>query len=202
MTISGGADNDTATWNTTTEVGALSVTAETINLNSGTVNTGAGNQTYNGSVTLGTANVLTGAQISLDAVDLGSNSLTIINSGNSEITGVLEGTGGLIKQGTGTLTLSGNNTFSGATRIDAGNLDISHDNALGTTAGSTSINGGIFRIHHFKGIRSNSANRHVSCITLVWDPTPRLLPCWQRRNVNEGCVAARGLHLLDSGDVK
>ncbi|MCA9043407.1 MAG: choice-of-anchor D domain-containing protein [Planctomycetaceae bacterium] len=66
VTISGGAGSDTATWNTTTTIGSLDITAETIVLDSGTVNTGAGNQTYNGAVILGTDTTLTAADVTFN----------------------------------------------------------------------------------------------------------------------------------------
>jgi len=50
--------------------------------------------------------------------------------------------GALYKKGTGTLIYSGNNLFSAAMKIDAGTLIAAHNNALGTTAGSTTVANG------------------------------------------------------------
>ncbi|MEZ5940726.1 MAG: choice-of-anchor D domain-containing protein [Planctomycetaceae bacterium] len=66
VTISGGTGTDTATWNTTTAVGSLNVTAETIDLDSGTVDTSSGNQTYNGAVRLGADTTLTAADVTFN----------------------------------------------------------------------------------------------------------------------------------------
>jgi autotransporter-associated beta strand protein len=79
-------------------------------------------------------------------------SLAMILNGNREIntgalhnltlSGIISETGGartLTKSGTGTLTLSGDNSYTGVTTISAGNLVISHNNALGTNAGNTNI---------------------------------------------------------------
>jgi fibronectin-binding autotransporter adhesin len=46
----------------------------------------------------------------------------------------------LTKTGAGTQTLSGDNTYTGDTYVNQGNLTITHNNALGTTAGITVVN--------------------------------------------------------------
>ena len=63
------------------------------------------------------------------------------SSSNQTLSGVLSGTGTLTKNtsSTSTLTLSANNTYSGATTVTTGVLAISHANALGTTAGTTTV---------------------------------------------------------------
>jgi len=77
-------------------------------------------------------------------------STTINNSGSLEFnrsddlaySGVISGTGSLAKRGTGALTLSGANTFHGATTVSAGTLIASHNSALGSAAGGTTIQSG------------------------------------------------------------
>ena len=49
------------------------------------------------------------------------------------------GTGGLVKNGSGALTLSGVNTYAGATAINTGALIVSNASGLGSTAGGTSV---------------------------------------------------------------
>lgn len=47
--------------------------------------------------------------------------------------------GGIVKTGSGIVTLTGNNTYTGATQIHAGTLAISHANALGAATAGTSV---------------------------------------------------------------
>jgi autotransporter-associated beta strand protein len=49
---------------------------------------------------------------------------------------------GTLEEGSGTLTLSAANTYTGATAIDGGVVNIRNDAALGTTAGGTTVASG------------------------------------------------------------
>lgn len=66
--------------------------------------------------------------------NLGANELTVgSNNISTEVSGIIAGTGGsLVKTGTGTLKLSGSNTFSGGVTLSAGTLGLANNNALGT----------------------------------------------------------------------
>ena len=82
---------------------------------------------------------------------LGSKTLTVGgNNLSTEVTGTIVdsgsggGTGGsLIKVGTGTLTLTGPNTYSGGTTLNAGTLTVNNARALGL--GDVTVNGGVLR---------------------------------------------------------
>ena len=59
------------------------------------------------------------------------------------LSGAISGTGiNFTKVGASTYTLSGNNTYTGLTTISNGVIAITHNNALGTTAGTTTVASG------------------------------------------------------------
>lgn len=84
-----------------------------------------------------TTTVLTGS----GNVTLGSGTLTLgTSSGSSTFSGVLSGSGSVVKNGTSTLVLNSGNTLSGAITINAGILDVENLSALGGTTGGTVVN--------------------------------------------------------------
>ncbi len=104
--------------------------------------------TVNSNVTMGAAqtwlNTSTAALTIGGAVDNGSFDLSVDGSGATIIGGALGGGGGLSKSGTGTLTLSGPNTFGGAATIslNQGKMNINSSTALGASGNTFVINGG------------------------------------------------------------
>jgi len=66
---------------------------------------------------------ITANQFSAQAIEVGGD-LTVTNSGGSTISGVISGDTALVKAGTGSLALTGSNTYTGNTTISAGTLDI------------------------------------------------------------------------------
>jgi len=100
-------------------------------------------ETVNGLSTTGVAvaritNTATGtAVLTVGAADTTSSfSGTITEAGSGAILA-------LSKTGTGTLTLSGNNTYTGTTTINAGSIQIDHANALGSSGNITFGGGGL-----------------------------------------------------------
>ena len=78
---------------------------------------------------------------------VGTNNLSTTFSGLMQDGGFSGGTGGsLTKIGTGTLTLSGANTYTGGTLINTGTLQASHDGALGGGNVSVTASGAILRL--------------------------------------------------------
>ncbi|EHG9517780.1 fibronectin-binding autotransporter adhesin ShdA [Salmonella enterica] len=88
-----------------------------------------GDNTYSGGTTI------TGGTLTADHADsLGTGDIDnsgVLQVGEGELENTLSGSGALVKTGTGELTLSGDNTYSGGTTIDDGVLIAANVNALG-----------------------------------------------------------------------
>jgi autotransporter-associated beta strand protein len=79
-----------------------------------------------------------------DTLALLSNSTINTNGHNVGIASTISGTGALTKAGAGTLTLSGTNSYQGATTIEAGTLKAGSVGALGNTSGVNVLSGAAF----------------------------------------------------------
>ncbi|WP_181832519.1 autotransporter-associated beta strand repeat-containing protein [Bosea caraganae] len=79
------------------------------------------------------------AGVTGSSVLLGANTLTVGNHASTTVASTISGTGRLAKQGTGTLRLTGANTYSGGTTLSAGTLALGNNGAIGT--GSLTVSG-------------------------------------------------------------
>ena len=77
-------------------------------------------------------------------VALGSATLTIggDNTSPAAYAGIISGIGALEKTGSGTLVLSGKNTFSGGTTLSSGTLQLSASGSAGVIRGTVTVNAG------------------------------------------------------------
>ena len=156
LTISGSLDN---AGNTLTTSGSNTVAI------SGNIS-GAGGLTKNGagSLVLSGANTYTGATVisvgnlsitgsgslgtgGIYAANISNNGTFTLNTTAAQtLSGVVSGSGALVKANTNTLTLSGSNTYSGPTTINAGTLNINNSGSGGTSSaigtGTLTIAGG------------------------------------------------------------
>ncbi|MCL4207844.1 MAG: autotransporter-associated beta strand repeat-containing protein, partial [Pirellulaceae bacterium] len=124
--------------------GTFTINGGTIDNTSGAAITVATNpaQAWNGDFVFTGTNSLS---LGTGAVTLGGNRQVTINSNNLTVGGVISGAFNLTKAGSGTLTLSGANTFGGAGRsftLDGGQVNINAAAALGNVATTFIINGG------------------------------------------------------------
>lgn len=96
------------------------------------VNTYTGGTTIDSGSTLQLGSGGTSGSVVGDIIDNGT--LAFDHSDAVSLSNHLTGTGSLVQQGTGTLTLSGNNVFSGGVQINAGTLVLESSGAIGTGA--------------------------------------------------------------------
>ncbi|UHC20226.1 autotransporter-associated beta strand repeat-containing protein (plasmid) [Methylobacterium currus] len=102
-----------------------------------------GDNTYTGGtvVSAGTLQIGAGGTTGSIQGDVVNNATLAFNrSDDTAFAGVISGSGAVVKQGAGTLTLSGSNTYAGTTRVAEGTLQVSAAEALGT--GLLALQGG------------------------------------------------------------
>jgi autotransporter-associated beta strand protein len=125
---------------------AISGSGNVIQIGSGTTSlTGA--NTYSGTTHIAAGTLRIGNNAAAGSLGSGSvvndSALAFNRSDSYSVSNTINGTGVVVKQAAGTLTLTGTSTYSGGTRLEAGTLVVGSDAALGTgtlsfaTAGAT-----------------------------------------------------------------
>jgi autotransporter-associated beta strand protein/T5SS/PEP-CTERM-associated repeat protein len=109
----------------------------------------SGANTYTGTTTINAGSIVLGANQTLGGIagagniQLSNYTLTTSAAANLTFSGSINGSGGLTKEGSGMLTLTGANTYNGTTVINAGTIQIGSGGATGSlSASSTIINNG------------------------------------------------------------
>ncbi len=134
LTISGAANN----------IGYFGVWQGSVSLGSN-LNVGALTIYNSASVKLNNYNATVGwiaNGSSAETIQLGSGTLAVGDSSTRSFSGVISGTGSVVKKGSGTLTLSSVNTYTGGTRIEAGILSLSGATNRLATTGNITVAGG------------------------------------------------------------
>jgi autotransporter-associated beta strand protein len=147
------------------------------NLNAGTLN--IANNTALGSGTL---------SINAGALQFGASSLILSNgillngaantfdtqNYNSTLSGVIGGSGGLTKIGSGMLTLTGANTYGGPTAVNAGTLQLGANNAMPTATALTVASGAIFDMQTYRQVLASYSGAGTLKTTVPATGAPNL----------------------------
>ncbi len=153
MTLSGA---NTYTGATAISGGILSVSADN-NLGTAPSSATADDLTLNGGTLQNTANLTLNAN---RGITLGASGGTLDQNSGTTLTygGIIAGSGALTKTDSGTLVLSGTNTYTGATTISSGTLSVQNASGLGgtnNTAATTVASGAVLQLAN--GITTNNA---------------------------------------------
>jgi autotransporter-associated beta strand protein len=105
--------------------------------NNAVLGAGSGTNSYTTSlftnITVGTVAVANGTW----TIDIGSHTLTFDSASNSTLPTLISGTGGVVKNGTGSLNFGATVNYSGGTTLNGGALSLS---TSGNTVGSVTVN--------------------------------------------------------------
>jgi fibronectin-binding autotransporter adhesin len=109
----------------------------------------SGSNSYTGGTTIseGILEIGNGGTTGSIAGDIVNNAELIVNrSGSLVLDGAISGSGWIVKLGSGTLTLSGSNSYEGVTSVTQGTLVISNNSGLGSAEGTGVEDGGTLHL--------------------------------------------------------
>jgi autotransporter-associated beta strand protein len=144
-------------------------TAGAITLSNNNAQVWNGNFTFTGTQSL---------NLGVGAVTLGGSRIVTVNANNLTVGGIISGSGfGLTKAGNGTLTLSGANTYTGGTTVNAGKLLVNGNNSAaigavsvnnsGTTLGGTGTIGGAVTVGNGANLLGGTGTTASGTLTLA-----------------------------------
>jgi fibronectin-binding autotransporter adhesin len=142
------------------------ITLETLGGGTGSIISGAGTLTLGGTVLVnytGSGAITTGATISMNIALSATRTINVGDDGTTTsvdliLSGIISGTGfGITKStGTGTLQLSGVNTFTGVVTVNTGSvIGTTSAQALGTGAATLTLSGGTLVLRNATGLAFN-----------------------------------------------
>ena len=112
----------------------------------------SGANTYTGTTTISAGTLRVGDGGTTGGLGTGhvtNNATLVVDRNNSYVlSNTISGSGSLVQAGTGTTTISGNNTFTGGTTVNAGTLMLGAAQRLADT-GALTLNGGTFNLGGF-----------------------------------------------------
>ncbi|EDT7754524.1 autotransporter outer membrane beta-barrel domain-containing protein, partial [Salmonella enterica subsp. enterica serovar Java] len=163
---------------------------------------GTGELTLSGDNSYSGGTTIIGGTLTADHADsLGTGAVAnsgVLQVGEGELENTLSGSGSLVKTGTGELTLSGDNSYSGGTTIDDGVLIADHADSLGTGAVA---NNGVLQVG--EGELKNTLSGTGSLVkigtgelTLSGDNTYS-----GGTTIDDGVLIAANVNALSGGDV-
>ncbi len=166
------------------------------------VKTGTGELTLSGDNNYSGTTTITGGTLTADHADsLGTGTIAnsgVLQVGEGELENTLSGSGSLVKNGTGELTLSGDNTYSGGTTITGGTLTADHADSLGS---GDIANNGVLQVG--EGELKNTLSGTGSLVkigtgelTLSGDNTYS-----GGTTIDDGVLIAANVNALSGGDV-
>ncbi|MFO1522708.1 MAG: autotransporter-associated beta strand repeat-containing protein [Kiritimatiellia bacterium] len=153
--------------------GVVSGTSTLAKSGTGTIQV-TGDNTFTGALTVsaGTFEVGGAGRLNLGSYSgaiTDNGTLSINTSANQTLSGVISGTGALVKGGAGTLTLPIQNTYSGGTTVNGGILDLTGGGGTGgTIRGTVTVNaGGTLRLSANDVTGYNTDSTRLGVINLV-----------------------------------
>ena len=147
---------------------------------------------------------LSGAALTLGGT--ASNTVEVATGATATISSAIAGTTGLAKTGAGTLALGGNNTFTGATAVQTGTLQVSSNNALAASA-VTAQSGATLKVDSALTMKAPSvtvasgATLAASGVTLVVNGTSGIAQLVFGSGTTGSVTGAPGLSVSGNGVV-